>query len=514
MVRSQVWVICACGALWLGCPTDGDDDDGPVGAPEIHVGPESIEFNPLLAGESASFPVTITNTGDATLTIAELGIDGDDAFSQDDEATERLLEPDASTQVDVTCAPTGDGEVLGEFHVVSDDADEPDVAVPLTCIGMAPVIEIDPTDIDFGDVGIGCEVAAEVTISSVGSVAFVLEEVVFAPTSDEMLVSFYWETGNELAPGESESITLHYEPRDEIPDTGYLTLYTNMPESPTVTVTAAGNGVLAPEITDEYEHVASNQTDVLWVINDTASMADEMAGLQNAVLWSSFFDILAVLDIDWHMGVITTTEHWLRGAVPIMTPATPDVEAAFLDAITIPANGTDETGLAASVAALTPPLAAPGGANDGFLREDAGLRVIYVDDEDDESPDPVADYVTILQSLKVNPDHVILGAVVDPANAVRYQQAVSNTGGVLDSLTNPNWVNLLNDLAWLCLCIQDTFELSQIPVEETLEVWINGVPVYVGWYFDVVLNAVVFDPDYMPDTGDIVSITYNAEAAC
>ncbi len=506
------WLVCAGALLWGGCPTDGDDDDDVAGAPNIHVTPESIEFNPLAAGQSASFPVTLANTGDATLTVEDLRIEGDDGFSIDDGETERLLEPDASTQLDVACEPTGDGELAAELVVTSDDPDEPEVRVVLGCTGMSAVIEVDPVDIDFGDVGVGCEVEVDVTISSVGSVAFVLQEVVFAPTSDEMLVSYYWQTGYELEPGESATVTLYYEPRDEIPDTGYLTLYTNMPDSPTVTITAVGNGVLGAEVTDEVEQVANDQTDILWVINDTASMADDVAALQN--VGGAFFDILTVLDIDWHVSVITSSDPGLQGAVPIITPTAPDATAAFLDAVSVPTTGTDETGLASSAEALTPPLAAPGGANDGFLREDAGLRVIYVDDEDDASPDPVADYVTTLQSLKVNPGHVVLSALVDPADATRYLQAVSDTGGILESLHGPDWVSLLSSLAGICQSHQDTFELSQDPVEETMSVWINGIPVYVGWYYDAVINAVVFDPDYVPDTGDIVTITYNPTATC
>ncbi|MDP7112240.1 MAG: choice-of-anchor D domain-containing protein [Myxococcota bacterium] len=317
--------------LLTGCPTEGDDDDAATGTPDIHVTPPSIEFNPLLAGESASFPITIANTGDATLTLEELSLDGEDGFEVED-TVERLVEPDASVQLDVTCAPTGDGALAADLHIFSDDPDTPDVAVALTCTGMAPVIEVDPVDIDFGDVPIGCEVQAEATISSVGSVAFQLSEVAFAPTSDEMSVSWYFQGGAELAPGMSEIVTLYYEPQDEAPDTGYLTLSTDMPSSPTVTVTAVGNGALGAEVTDEFVGTGK-QSDILWVINDTASMADEMVMLGNL---SGFWDILGVLDVDWQMGVITSSAPWLHGEVPVITTSTPDGLLVFLDALAIP----------------------------------------------------------------------------------------------------------------------------------------------------------------------------------
>jgi hypothetical protein len=78
----------------------------------------------------------------------------------------------------------------------------------------------------------------------------------------------------------------------------------------------------------------------------------------------------------------------------------------------------------------------------------------------------------------------------------------------------PSWVNALSNLAWLSLSWQDTFQLSQDPVIETIEVELNHVPVYVGWDYDEVLGAVVFQPDYVPDTGDLISIRYNLLGDC
>ncbi len=139
---------------------------------------------------------------------------------------------------------------------------------------------------------------------------------------------------------------------------------------------------------------------------------------------------------------------------------------------------------------MTPPLAAPGGPNDGFLREDAGLRIIYVDDEDDQSPDPVADYVTTLQSLKVDPDRVSLAALVDPTQSTRWSQAVTSTNGIQEDISGANWFNLVSNLASFCTSRQNTFKLSHTPVVESLAVWTGPASLPWGWYYDAVLNAV------------------------
>ena len=140
--------------------------------------------------------------------------------------------------------------------------------------------------------------------------------------------------------------------------------------------------------------------------------------------------------------------------------------------------------------------------------------MIYVSDEEDQSPDTVNAYVQLLQGLKTNPDHVVLSAIVDPADSVRYQLGVNLTEGIFEDIGNPNWVNTLSNLAWLSQSWQDTFELSAAPVVETIEIELNGVPVYTGWIYDAVINAVIFDSDYVPDTGDLIAIRYNLSGSC
>jgi hypothetical protein len=72
---------------------------------------------------------------------------------------------------------------------------------------------------------------------------------------------------------------------------------------------------------------------------------------------------------------------------------------------------------------------------------------------------------------------------------------------------------------WMAACDIDN-NLTWIPGENPLdanaaiEVELNGVPVYVGWYHDVVINSVVFEQDYVPDSGDLVRVRYNLLGSC
>jgi len=483
-----------------------------------------LDFQQLGAGSSLTMNVTITSVGTDTLYLEDMFVEGPSSFSVDDSEVERILAPEASTVLPVTYAPMTDETANGLLHILSNDKETPDTTVDLLAIGLAPMIELDPGTWDFGDPEIGCEQEQAISVLNVGSSPLELQDVVFAPTSEELEFSYYFGPGTLLNPGEMETITIYYTPFDELPDTGYLHVYSNDPAHPDALATQFGTAHLAEEVVDEFEQEGNNWTDILWVVDNSCSMSDEQSSL--ALNFSSFLDIVEVLDIDYHVAVVTTDSSYFQGAVPIMTPSTPDVHAAFADAVSLGTGGSgNEQGLIFGITAVTPPLAAPGGPNDGFLREDAGLRAIFVSDEEDQSPDTVTAYVNAFQALKVNPDHVVLSGITGQLSGCsgpggnayanqRYEQAISMTGGISESICAASWINALSNLAWLSMSWQDTFELSQDPVEETIEVELNNVPVYVGWDFDAVLNAVVFQPDYVPDTGDLITIRYNLLGTC
>ena len=505
-------LVCA-GCVEYAVVEDPGDGELAGAAARIVVEPAALDFGSLAAGESLTRSVEIRSVGSDTLYLEDLWIDGPVSYSLDEGELQRILAPESTTTVTVTYAPLADELASGVVHILSSDPTAPDTTVDLIATGLAPMIQLNPATFDFGDDEIGCPKSQEIEVWNLGSAPLVIEDVLFAPTSEEMVAQYWFPPGTVVDPGQMQVIDIDYDPVDELPDTGYLHVYSNDLSHPDALATQFGTAHLAGEVVDEYEQQGNNWTDILFVVDNSCSMEDEQASL--GINFSAFLDIVDILDIDYHIAVVTTDTPYFQGSIPIMTPSTPDVAAAFADAVNVGTNGDwTEMGYEMSAQALTPPLAAPGGANDGFLREDAGLRVVYVSDEEDQSPNTVTHYVQLLQGLKTNPDHVVLSAIADPADSARYQQGVNATDGIFEDIGNPNWVNTLSNLAWLSQSWQDTFELSAAPVVETIEVEVNGVPVYVGWIHDLVINAVIFDADYVPDTGDLVTIRYNLLGSC
>jgi hypothetical protein len=135
------------------------------------------------------------------------------------------------------------------------------------------------------------------------------------------------------------------------------------------------------------------------------------------------------------------------------------------------------------------------------------------------------DYVDWFQSLKANPEHVVLSDITggmagcsgtggSASTGSEYVLATQMTGGISASICDSNWVSTLSALGWLSQSFADTFELSQVPVADTIETRLNHVPIFVGWLFDAALNAIVFDLDHVPENGDVIEVQYSVQGDC
>ncbi|MFM7202269.1 MAG: hypothetical protein ACKO6N_15920 [Myxococcota bacterium] len=281
-------------------------------------------------------------------------------------------------------------------------------------------------------------------------------------------------------------------------------------------------------VVDRFDQNALPARDVLWVIDNTPSMRDELATLSS--LFSTFIEALSSHDVAWQVGMVTTDadfdEGRLAGLPPILTPATPDVANVFASNILAVAqgNGTPgiERGLSAAVKAVTAPNIAPGGANYGFLRDDAGLYVIVVSDSDDKSADPVETYVNALRGVKANlgEEGLQLSAIVglDDASScfgtvpgTRYMAAAELLSGSVYSICSDDWDALLTSLGWSMISLESSFKLSQVPREtDSMVVTVGDVIVEQGsaWQFDATRNSIVFEAEAVPAYGSRIRVTY------
>lgn len=280
--------------------------------------------------------------------------------------------------------------------------------------------------------------------------------------------------------------------------------------------------VTRSQVSDTFTQAdASGGVDILWVMDNSGTMYEEQASLDEHA--EAFVTILATYSVDFHLGVIDTdmTDDapgtLLGGALSADAGDLLDgfrgaIEEAGVD------GSRDERGFDAAIAG-----ADPAGANTDFARADAALEVIFYADEDDHSTASVDETIGLLQSNRAGESvtiNTVVGdlpsgcfsqaAAADPG--VRYIDAQTATEGMAASICTADLDALLSRLALHALGLEDTFKLSAIPLVKTMTVQVDGAAVWPrernGWHYDPAANTVVFDGFAVPPPGAGIEIRY------
>jgi len=254
-------------------------------------------------------------------------------------------------------------------------------------------------------------------------------------------------------------------------------------------------------VTDTWTQRPDTAVDWLFVVDDSCSMQPHQQRV------GQHFDTLAsalvAADIDVHIGVTTTDVPVDGGRLrdTVLTLDLPQVQERFRRTLEVGTEGSGfEMGLEASLRAVTGP--ARSTANNGFLRDQARLVVLYVSDEEDTSPRPIADVVRGLRESAGRTDRRAVSAnalvVLDPETCdlpdfegsagTRYAAAARETGGLVLDLCAPDLAAPLARLSTEAAGLRDTFVLSDLPTWETLEVEIDGAPARCGEDYELVVE--------------------------
>jgi hypothetical protein len=288
-----------------------------------------------------------------------------------------------------------------------------------------------------------------------------------------------------------------------------------------------------PAVQVDAARQADGIVDILWVIDDSGSMANQRATLTGN--FARFLEELLALQVRFQIGVISTNHNdrgRLRGTTKIITNTTPDPRAVFIQNTTFPAGSRArlEQGLRMMELALTEPNRS--GANAGFLRPNAALAVIVVTDEDDSSYGDPNYYARFLRSLKgpgnenltslsiiggTTPDgcfppgeEIYYGGLAEPA--FRYSTVATKTGGIIGSICDVSFEGTLVKIAQALNTLRRVFPLSLKPVATSITVLVNGavVPrdVVNGWQYRAETQSITFLGNYVPPPGAVLRFEY------
>lgn len=526
--------LCIVSLAILSCASDYgvsprvEKPEPGVTSPEIDVDPTYHNFGALSAGtESQDITVNIRNYGNGTLDISNIYMhNGDSNFSL---STLPIgsIESLGLAELIVSYSPGTYETNYETISIVSNDEDEPVVNIVLDGSGDAPVITVTPTYYDFGDVYLGCEETLSLEVGNIGNSNLIISDIeFFASLPVDFSIQDYTASWGALpitiAPGDTIDINVDYAPIDTQDDAAYLEISSNDPATPEAYADQDGLGDIEAWVLDSFTQDGTVDVDILFVIDNSGSMGSNQTNIKNN--FDSFMNAFNAAGVSYQVALITTDSADFVGDV--ITNATIDPVTEFNDQVdSIGTRGSAyEKGLWFAYESTTTGDASSGSST-GFFRSDARLVVVYVSDEPDWSHQTYgsggsttmgpSDYSTSLLSLKSSSSLVIAHAISGdyPSGCTTnggaqfgdgYYDVVNDLGGTFMSICASDWSTTMDTLARESLA-QMAFALSDMPIEDTIEVTVDGV-ISSDWSYEQSSNTVIFS--ISPPEGSTIDINY------
>ena len=245
-----------------------------------------------------------------------------------------------------------------------------------------------------------------------------------------------------------------------------------------------------PNRVDRIIQVTTPEVDVLFVIDNSCSMDEEQVALTNN--FNTFIGYFLGSGLDWHVGVISTDmddqshQGKLRtaGEYRFLDESAPDPHGMFTQMAHMGTSGSwTERGRDATYEGIE---VLGDTFNEGFYREDASLSVVLISDEDDYSSNiSLQEFISWMVNLKSDPELVTFSSIVNlfepacppvsgfpPEVGEDYLAATSAVGGITWPICDSEWETVLNELGMQAAGLKREFFLADIPVAETLDVWV------------------------------------------
>ncbi len=529
--------------------------------------PSPLDFGLVAPGQSIELDVGLTDVGTDDCVVSGIQAAPGGPFSVPGSPIGPLtLHPGDVFDIGVRFSPTTPGESLGSVQFAVSDPQTPVGRISLIGSAAAGCLAITPPELDFGPTGVACPARSQpvsLTNACSAPVTVASGQIQGLAATDFAISSGALPT--TLAPGATAALAVTYAPSpnepDREPDVAALELDDG--EGQPRTVALHGLALQQPTQEDDFTQQTAPKVDILFIMDNSGSFGPQLQAVQDNA--GAFLDAAVASGIDFHVGVTTTgiepaTGSWTTcpgganggeagrlfpvddSSPRILTPQTPNLDSVFGNNVEVGTCHWDERPFDAAVLALTPPLSTsakapgtpwPADGNLGFLRQDALLNIIFIQDDDDESVVPngytvqswVDHYVQILRGLKGpgNEWMITASAVTavqgcnNPADlGVRYFQLVGEMGGSIYSVCTTDWGGTLGQLAAQAFSLRLRFPLSQKPQSPTqITVSVNGQLVpgvgpsgAANWSYDASTGEVVFSPGSAPPAGAQIAITY------
>jgi hypothetical protein len=204
----------------------------------MSLSPASVSFGNVNAGSSAAQTVTLSNTGNSSITVAHVSATGT-GISVGGPAAGTTLAPSESVALSVTYSPTAPGAATGSISVSNSQGVS--VADAVSGTGVQAGLSIAPASVSFGSVATGTTNSQTIQVSNTGTATLAISQATisgagFSLSGLSLPLS--------LAPAHSASFNVLYAPTAAGAVTGALVMASNASSTPS-SVALSGSGVAA-----------------------------------------------------------------------------------------------------------------------------------------------------------------------------------------------------------------------------------------------------------------------------
>jgi hypothetical protein len=266
---------------------------------------------------------------------------------------------------------------------------------------------------------------------------------------------------------------------------------------------------------------SQKSVDILWVIDNSASMRNEQLGL--AQNFDAFIRDFIEKEIDFKMAVITTDASSDKKCGKIIADSDKKLnstqarenEARFLQnfsrIVQVGLKGSSKEKGLDSVLCFGDKYASE------FLRSEAYFIVVILSDEEDQSQVWPIEFSETLKGYKSKPGFVKVHSLVNITEGDgsetsqtngyrRYAEASNHTGGIVQDI-NSHFASSLFSISEHVMGLLSSFPLKAEPVVNTIKVKVNGKFVSSAQY-KVENRSIKFLPRFVPQAGSKIEIEY------
>jgi len=209
--------------------------------PVIAVSPADTAFGDVRVGQSKSLTFSVSNTGNAALTVSAIVRAGVDSAQFTVNPTSFTVDSGSAAQkVTVAFAPTSAGSKSASLSIAHNAAKSP-TAIHLTGAGLLrPDIAYRSDRLHFGNVATDATVQLPVTLYNRGNDTL---RVASAIGSGKEFAVDTPRSNLAIAPGDSQTITVSFTPSTPGERTGNITVSSNDPDNRALSIPVNGVGV-------------------------------------------------------------------------------------------------------------------------------------------------------------------------------------------------------------------------------------------------------------------------------